>query len=162
MPGFWSSSLFADITLIVQILFFLVLCAGVVAQLQGKYKWHDRLQAPVVVLNILFIVVVMMPTFRLVAGELPGGLSKVPTLVTVIHAGLGAVAQLLAIYCLLAGFKILPRKTGALRYWMWATYTFWTAAVIFGIGVYITFYLINDNVSADTEPAEDAHSALFE
>ena len=53
--GFFGPNLLADITLVIQILFFLILCAGVVAQLQGKYKWHDRLQAPVVVLNILFI-----------------------------------------------------------------------------------------------------------
>jgi len=141
MSGFWSSSLFADITLVVQILFYLVLCAGVVAQLQENYKWHDRLQIPVVVLNIFFIIFVMMPTFRSVAGELPAGITQVPTLVTVIHATLGAIAQLLAIYCLLAGLKILPRKIGRLRYWMWAAFTAWTATVIFGIGVYMTFYL---------------------
>ena len=76
MPGFWSASLFADITLIVQILFYLVLCAGVIAQLTGRYHLHDKFQAPVVVLNIVFIIFVMIPTFRFVAGDLPGNLSQ--------------------------------------------------------------------------------------
>ena len=152
MPGFWSSNLFADVTLVVQILFYLVLCAGVVAQLQGKYKWHDRFQIPVVVLNIFFILFVMVPTFSSIRG---GSLSDVPTIVTLIHAGLGTVAQLLAIYCLLAGLKMLPRKIGVLRYWMWAAYTAWTVTIVFGIGVYITFYLTPTS-AADVVAEHDA------
>jgi len=138
--GFFGPSLVADVTLVVEILFFLVLCAGVVAQLQEKYKWHDRLQTPVVVLNLLFIGLVMLPSFSRAAGTLPAGLGQVPTMVALFHGTLGAVAQLLAIYCLLAGFKILPRKIGVLRYWMWATFTVWTFTVIFGITVYMLYY----------------------
>lgn len=138
--GFFGPSLLADITLVVQILFYLVLCAGVVAQLQQKYKWHDRLQAPIVILNLFFIVFVMLPTFGSVTGSLATQPVQVPTLVTLIHGALGALAQILALYCLLAGFKILPRKIGVLRYWMWAAFSAWTATVIFGIGVYILFY----------------------
>jgi hypothetical protein len=131
----------ATITLIVQIVFFLVLCLGVVAQLRRKYKWHDRFQIPVVVLNIFFILFVMIPTFRdVVISDFPNGLSQVPTQVTAIHGTLGLMAQLLAIYCLLAGLKILPRKIGVLRYFMWAAFVFWTATLLFGIGVYTIFY----------------------
>ncbi len=136
----------ATITLIVQILFYLVLCAGVAVQLKANrgnphlHKWHDRLQAPVVVLNILFILFVMIPSFRALAGDLPAGLAEVPTLVTVIHVTLGTIAQLLAIYLLLAGFKVLPRKIGKLRYWMWTGFVAWTLTILFGIGVYILFY----------------------
>jgi N-acetylneuraminic acid mutarotase/uncharacterized membrane protein YozB (DUF420 family) len=139
MSGFWSSNLFADVTLVVQILFYLTLCAGVIVQLQGKYKWHDRLQIPVVVFNIFFILLVMAPTFRATLG---GPLNGIPPIVTLIHASLGTIAQLLAIYCLLAGIKVLPRKIGVLRTWMWAAFTAWTATIIFGIGVYIAFYLM--------------------
>lgn len=130
----------ATLTLIVEIVFYLVLCAGVTVQLKGLYKWHDRLQAPVVVLNLLFIIFVMIPTFRIVATDLPSGLSNVPTLVTTIHALLGTIAQGLSIYMFLAGFKFVPRKIGVLRYWMWTTFVFWTLTVLFGIGVYILFY----------------------
>ncbi|MCB0190523.1 MAG: hypothetical protein KDJ65_01120 [Anaerolineae bacterium] len=132
---------FATITLIVEILFYLTLCAGVVAQLRGAYKWHDRFQAPVVVLNIFFILFVMLPTFRAVVFGSSGSLSSVPTLITAIHGLLGTIAQGLAIYCLLAGFKILPRKIGVLRYWMWATFVAWTATVLFGVGVYFVYYM---------------------
>lgn len=140
---------FATITIIVEILFYLVLCAGVVVQLRKAYHWHDRLQAPIVILNIFFILFVMIPTFRAVVfNPNSGGLSEVPTLVTLIHGVLGTIAQLLAIYCLLAGFKILPRKIGTLRYWMWATFVAWTATVMFGVGVYLVYYVNNSSASS--------------
>ncbi len=138
--GFFGPSLLADITLVTQILFFLILSAGVVAQLLEKYKLHARLQGPVVILNLLLIIFVMFPKFQTVSGEFTARLSDPPVIVTVIHAALGIVAQLLALYCLLAGIKILPQKSGSLRYWMWLTYTAWTATVIFGISVYIFSY----------------------
>ncbi len=137
----------ATIILIIEILFFFVLCAGVVVQLRANqgnphlYVWHDRLQAPVVVLNLLLIIFFMVPTFQaVVLGNIPRGLSQIPTLVTAIHGILGTIAQGLSIYCLLAGFKILPRKIGVLRYWMWAAFIAWTVTILFGIGVYVVFY----------------------
>jgi uncharacterized membrane protein YozB (DUF420 family) len=138
--GFFGPSMMADITLVVQILFYFVLSAGVIAQLQGHYKTHDRLQVPVVILNIFFIIFVMVPTFRGLSSSMSARLTQLPVMVTAAHAMLGSVAQLLSIYCLLAGLKILPRRIGALRYWMWGAYFAWTVAVIFGIGVYIVYY----------------------
>ncbi|MEM7347193.1 MAG: kelch repeat-containing protein [Chloroflexota bacterium] len=143
------------VTLVVQILFFLVLCAGVAVQLmanrgnQDLYKWHDRLQAPVVVLNILFIIFVMMPTFgAVIPGSLPP--ADVPMWVTLLHGILGTIAQGLAIYCLLAGFKILPRKIGTLRYYMWAAFIAWSLALLFGIGVYFVFHAGSGSGGAPT------------
>lgn len=152
--GFFGPSLLADITLVIQILFYLSLCAGVVSQLQKKYKWHDRFQIPVVVLNIFFIIFVMIPTFAGVAGQLPGG--GPPAWVTVVHAFLGTLAQGLGLYCMLAGLKYLPRKIGVLRYWMWAAFSTWTATIIFGITVYILFY---GGASASTGQAVGEHNA---
>ena len=138
--GFFGPSLLADITLTVEILFYLILSAGAVAQLLGKMKLHAWLQAPVVILNVLFIVLVMTPTFWELSRSASAQLDQIPVLVTVIHAMLGTVAQILSIYCLLAGFKVLPRKIGILRYWMWGAYTAWTATIVFGIGVYLIYY----------------------
>jgi uncharacterized membrane protein YozB (DUF420 family) len=138
--GFFGPSLVADVSLVVQILFYLVLSGGVVAQLLHKEKLHHWLQAPVVILNLLFILFLMAPVFVGISRNLPGDLARVPVLVSTAHAILGLTAQLISIYCLLAGFEILPRKIGVLRFRMWAAYTTWTAAVIFGVVVYILFY----------------------
>lgn len=149
----------ATINLIIQILFYLTLCAGVVAQLRGKYKWHDRFQAPVVILNIFFILFVMVPTFRAIAGEIPSGLAQTPIWVTTVHATLGTIAQLLGIYMFLAGFKYVPRKIGVLRYYMWTTFIFWTLTVLFGIGVYIMFYTGDSSAETATVAEHDADLA---
>jgi hypothetical protein len=144
MSGFLGTNgnLLTDITLVVQILFFIVLCAGVTVQLlasRGRphlFHWHDKLQSPVVVLNLLFIILVMIPTFIGVASSGGGGGSWVP----ITHGTLGLLAEGVAIYCLLAGFKILPRKIGVLRYFMWTAFVLWTITLLFGIGVYFAFY----------------------
>jgi len=160
--GFLGSggNLLVDFTLVIQILFFIVLCAGVAVQLaanRGKpdlYKWHDRLQAPVVVLNLLFIIFVMLPAFGAVAGNL-SNFGSTSTWVPFIHGLLGLAAQGVAIYCLLAGFKILPRKIGVLRYWMWTAFTLWAITLLFGIAVYLTYY----GGSAAGSPAIPEHEA---
>ena len=141
-PGFFgtNASLLADLNLVIQIVLFIVLCIGVMAQRKQKYHWHDKLQAPVVVLNFFFILLIMWPAFQGISGEIPANLSQTYVLVPTLHAIFGLIAEGLAIYCLLAGFKILPRKIGELRYWMWACFVFWTASIMFGVGTYIVWY----------------------
>ncbi len=58
-----GASLGADLTLVVQTLFFIVLTIGVVAQRFRKYKAHDLLQTSVVVLNFFFIIFLMVASF---------------------------------------------------------------------------------------------------
>ncbi|MCI0395313.1 MAG: plastocyanin/azurin family copper-binding protein [Chloroflexi bacterium] len=133
----------ADLTLIVQTLFYLALLVGIAAQLRRKYKWHDRIQAPVVVLNLFFIFFIMVVSLR--EAQILSTLPKRPGdpfyLAAGLHAILGTVTEGLAIYCLLAGFKILPRKIGRLKHFMRATYALWTVTFLFGLGTYYVWYL---------------------
>jgi hypothetical protein len=106
----------------------------------------------VVVLNLFFIAFVMIPTLIAIVGS---GVGNTPPLVLA-HAGFGVLAQGLAIYCLLAGLKILPRKIGVLRWFMWTTFVLWTITLLLGIGLYISFYTGGDSAgSAATEHAAD-------
>lgn len=138
-----SATLGADLALVAEIAFFLLLCVGVVAQRRRHYRLHDWIQTPVVLLNLALIVFIMVASFReqQVAGTLPERPADPYYLVVAIHAGLGLVAEGLALYCLLAGHQILPRKIGRLRYWMWGTFGVWTVAVLFGVGTYGVWYL---------------------
>lgn len=135
-----GAPLLQDINIVVQIVFFIMLCLGIIAQRRGLYKWHDRLQTPAVVLNLLFIGLVMVPSARFVVREIPARLSETYYLIPTVHIILGSLSEGLAIYCMLAGFKILPRKIGVLRYFMWTSFILWTATVIFGIGIYTIWY----------------------
>jgi len=138
-----TSYLGADLALVGELLFFVLICIAVCAQRRGKYHWHDRIQTPVVLLNLGFVFVVMVLSLRY--EQVPARFVERPFepfyLVVAIHAVLGTSAALLSVYCLLAGHKILPRKIGRLRYWMWATYILWTAAVTMGVVTYIVWYL---------------------
>ncbi len=133
-----QASLLTDITLVIQVVFFFVLCLGVVAQLLKRHKLHDRLMIPVVALNFVFIGFVMLPSF---VGVSRGDSTELPVSIAWIHAILGSIAQGLATYCWLAGVKILPRRIGRLRYWMWVTFFFWGATVAFGIATYVLWYV---------------------
>lgn len=141
-----------DLTLIAEIILFLAVTAGVVAQRRGRYRLHDWIQTPAVVLNLLLISFVMVTSFidNEVASTLPQRPGDAYYLVVAVHAGLGLAAALLAVYCLLAGHKILPRRIGRLRYWMWATYGFWTAALIAGVATYFVWYMQPATAVADT------------
>ncbi|MBI1878689.1 MAG: anti-sigma factor [Chloroflexi bacterium] len=138
MKGFLGTdaSLIADFNLVIHILMFIVLCLGVTAQLGRKYHWHDRFQIPVVVLNILLILFIMLPSYLTIAPDVPANLTKSFFLVPTIHVIVGLLAQGVATYCLLAGLKILPRKIGMLRIWMWIAFVLWTIATLLGIGIY--------------------------
>lgn len=142
IPGFLGTggNLLVDLTLVIEILFYISLCLGVTAQLRKQYKWHDRFQIPVVVLNLFFIAFVMIPTIMAIVST---GLASMPPLVLA-HAGVGVLAQLVAVYCLLAGLKILPRKIGVLRWFMWTAFVLWTITLLLGIGLYISFYTGGD------------------
>jgi plastocyanin/uncharacterized membrane protein YozB (DUF420 family) len=133
----------SDFALVAEIAFFIAVCLGVVAQRRGKYKLHDWIQTPVVILNLLLIIFVMVTSFlgQRVISTLPQRPGDVYYLVVALHAALGLIAEGLAIYALLAGHQILPRKIGRLRYWMWATFGFWTAALIAGVGTYYVWYM---------------------
>lgn len=152
-----GASLGADLALIFEVLFFVVLTIGVVAQRRGKYHWHDRLQIPVVLLNLLFIAFIMIASFQeqQVREILPQRPTDPYYLIVAIHAVLGTLAQLFSIYCLLAGVKILPRKVGTLRYWMWLTYILWILAVTVGVATYYVWYL-RDTGAADIAVIDDA------
>lgn len=155
-----DANFITDITLLAEIIFFIAVCVGVVAQRRGHYKLHDWIQTPVVVLNLLLIIFVMVTSFigQRVVSTLPQRPTDAYYLVVAIHAVLGLIAEGLAIYALLAGHNILPRKIGRLRYWMWATFGFWTAALIAGVATYYIWYMQSPEPVAEVPVAETAES----
>jgi len=151
-----GATLGADITLIVQFIFFFGLSFGIVMQLLGKYNVHRFIQAPIVILNFFFIIFIMVASFF--RQDVATTLIKRPTdlyyIAPFIHAGLGIIAQGLAMYLLLAGFKILPQKIGTLRYFMWATYGFWILAISFGFATYAAWYIFDSGGVVEVSQVE--------
>jgi len=140
-----SATLASDITLILQIIFFVAVCVGAVVQRFKKYRLHDWIQTPVVILNLILVVVVMIASFRRqqVIQTLPQRPTDLYYVTAFLHAGLGLVTALLSVYLLLAGHKILPRRIGQLRYFMWAGLVFWTLTFLCGVTTYLTWYVFS-------------------
>lgn len=153
-----DADLISDLTLVAEILLFLAISVGVVAQRRRRYRLHDWIQTPVVVLNLLLIISVMVASFmeQEVASTLPRRPTDPYYLAVAAHALLGLITVTLAVYALLAGHKILARKIGRLRYWMWATYAFWAATVVAGVFTYYIWYVQAPPAVAQAPPESSA------
>jgi plastocyanin/uncharacterized membrane protein YozB (DUF420 family) len=150
-----GATLGADITLVVQVGLYLLLCLGIAAQLLKKYRAHDLIQTPVVLINLFFIIFLMGASFMeaRVITTLPKRPGDPYYLTVALHAFIGTTAALLAVYCLLAGWKILPRKIGTLKHFMRLTFLVWSAAIFFGLGTYYFWYVRTPEAVAVTEIA---------
>lgn len=136
-----NASFRVDLTLVLELLLWVGLIVGIVVQRQNKWKYHDWIATSVVVANLFLIGFVMVGTFRGISGGIPNDLGQPFVLFPTVHAVLGTIGEVIGLYCLLAGHQILPRRIGALRYWMWTAFGFWTAAMVLGVATYVVFYV---------------------
>ena len=95
-------------------------------------------------LNLVMIALVMSPSFRQVAPQLPAGLRDRYYAIATAHAALGTVAELLGLYIILvAATKLVPRR---LRFdnwklWMRTELVLWWAVLLIGAGTYYVWYM---------------------
>lgn len=87
----------------------------------------------------------MMPSFRRsFAPPLPAALLNSYYVLAAVHAALGALAELFAVYVLLvAGTNILPRGLRFTRYkpWMRTALALWWLVLFLGVGTYVRWYV---------------------
>jgi len=159
--------------LTIQILMGVVLLVGMMLARQKKYTAHGICQSLVVVLNLIPILFFMVPVFhRGVQPRLFQNLSNPFYLVSGLHAFVGTVAELFALYILLVGWKLLP---SALRFenykkFMRTGLGLWWLTILLGVGTYYVWYLkpaakstvsttqqttnTNANTSSESKPKE--------
>ena len=141
-----AASLAADRALVIEMGMGVALIAGTVLARLRHYRAHAWCQSAVVVLNLAMIVQFMVPSFRRqVAPEIPAGLGEVHYAVAMAHGVLGTVAELFALYVVVAtGTKIVPKR---LRYsrsrynpWMRAALVLWLVTLLSGLATYVQWY----------------------
>jgi uncharacterized membrane protein YozB (DUF420 family) len=141
-----AAPLSSDAILIIELGMGLALLAGARLARRKRYRAHAWCQSVVVLLNLAAILLTMVPSFRQSFATLtPAGLTKSYYLLAAVHATLGTVAELLALYILLvAGTNILPGRLRFTRYrtWMRAALVFWWAALLLGLATYVRWYLV--------------------
>ena len=139
-----AAPLASDLTLIIEITMGLALIVGMLLARKRRYRAHAWCQSTVVLLNLVPITLTMASSFRRsFAPPLPGlhnwyyGLAAV-------HAGLGALTELLGLYILtVAGTALVPRHLRFTRYkaWMRTTLAMWWLALLLGLATYFRWYV---------------------
>ena len=145
MQGFLGAggTFAADLNLLLQVTMALALTVGMFLARQKHYFAHGCVQSTVVILNLIPIAMIMLPSFRQqVAPQVPAGLSDKYYSVALAHTMVGSLAELLGLYVILTGMKLLPESIRFRNYkvWMRSTLGVWWVAVALGIFTYVTWY----------------------
>jgi uncharacterized membrane protein YozB (DUF420 family) len=141
----------ADEVLVAELSMGVALIVGTVLARLRYYRAHAWCQSAVVLLNLLPILWFMMPSFRREAvPEIPGGLSESYYWIATAHGVLGTVAEVLALYVVLAaGTNLLPTRLRFVRYkqWMRLALTLWWIELVLGLALYVQWYGLPRRVS---------------
>lgn len=146
MRGFLgtAASLRADLNLLIQIIMGIALLAGALLARRKRYAAHAACMTAVLLLNLVMIVLVMWPSFhQLVLPRLPGRLGRRFYAVAAVHGALGATAEILGLYILLAaGTNWLPDALRFRRWrlWMRMDLALWWTVLLLGIATYFVWY----------------------
>jgi hypothetical protein len=135
---------YADLALLLEIAMGLALLAGAVLARLRRFRLHAWCQSVVVLLNLVVILVVMTPSFRVRVGpKIPVKLGQAYYTVATAHAALGSVAEIGGLYILLAvGTKVLPQRFRITEYkrWMRTVLVLWWLVLLLGFATYARWY----------------------
>ncbi len=139
-----AAPLAAHIVLLTEILMGLALIAGGVLARCRRYRAHACCQSAVVLLNLPLIAYFMARSFsRAVAPGLFAHLDRSYYWLAAVHGTLGASAELLTLYILLAaGTNLLPHRFRLARYklWMRLALALWWLVLLLGLATYLRWY----------------------
>jgi uncharacterized membrane protein YozB (DUF420 family) len=135
----------ADLNLVIQVAMGIALIAGTFLARAKRYKAHGACQASVLLLNLVMIAVVMWPAFSgLVIPRIPARLARRSVAIPALHGILGAAAEILGLYIVLAaGTSVLPKAWRFTRWklWMRVEMALWSVVLVTGLGTYYVWYV---------------------
>jgi uncharacterized membrane protein YozB (DUF420 family) len=139
-----AAPLGANVVLASEVVMGLALLAGGLLARRRRYRAHAWCQSVVVLLNLPLVGYFMARSFwRVVVPGLPAHLGRPYYWLTTVHGALGACAELLGLYILLAaGTHLLPQPLRLVRYklWMRAALGLWWVVSILGLATYLRWY----------------------
>src|ERR1700722_7956257 len=146
MNGFFraGAGLKANFNLVSQLAMGLALIGGGLLARSKHYIAHGLFQSAVLLLNLIMIAFVMWPSFYgQVLPALPKHLTDGHYGAATAHGILGAVAELLGLYIVLAvGTEVLPRRLRIIRLklWMRIELILWWLVIVTGVLTYYVWY----------------------
>jgi uncharacterized membrane protein YozB (DUF420 family) len=140
-----AAPLDADIILLLEIVMGVGLLIGALLARLRRFRAHAWCQSALVLLNVVLIVLTMIPSFRAhVSPKIPLKLNKTYYALPTVHAALGTVTELAALYILLAaGTSVLPQKFRIANYklWMRSVLLLWWIVLLMGFATYARWYV---------------------
>jgi uncharacterized membrane protein YozB (DUF420 family) len=134
----------ANINLVSQLAMGVALIGGALLARAKRYTAHGICQAAVLLLNLIAIAFVMLPSFYgRVAPALPKHMTDLYYGAATAHGILGAIAELLGLYILLAvGTDIVPHRVRISRWklWMRVELVLWWVVIVTGVLTYYVWY----------------------
>ena len=134
----------ANFNLVSQVAMGVALIGGALLARAKRYTAHGICQAAVLLLNLIMIAFIMWPSFYgQVLPALPRHLTDRYYGAATAHGILGAVAELLGLYIVLAvGTNILPRRVRISRWklWMRIELVLWWVLIVTGVLTYYVWY----------------------
>ncbi len=131
-----------EITAALELAMGLALVMGAMLARKGRYRAHAWCQAAVVLLNLWVVAAGMVPVYhRRVIAALSTGSLSLRYLLTTIHGATGILAELFAVYILLAaGTRLLPKRLRFADYksWMRGALALWWLVLLLGLAVYVS------------------------
>lgn len=140
-----AASRYADLVLLLEIAMGLALLIGAMLARVRRFRLHAWCQSVVVLLNMVVILVVMIPSFRVRVGpKIPARLGQPYYTLATAHAALGSIAEIGGLYILLAvGTNVLPQKFRMTQYkrWMRSVLVLWWLVLFLGFLTYARWYI---------------------
>jgi uncharacterized membrane protein YozB (DUF420 family) len=141
----FDGPLSANLNLAAQVALAAAMTVGAICARRKHYRAHGIIEASVVLLNLALIGAYMLPSFpRHIWRKSPAVLTRPYLAIVIIHAVLGAAAELLGLYVVLsAATKLLPGRFRIQNYklWMRITFVFWWLALVAGGALYYYWYV---------------------
>ena len=139
-----GAGLKANFNLVTQLAMGVALIGGAFLARAKRYTAHGICQSAVLLLNLIMIAFVMWPSFcGQVLPALPRHLTDGYYGAATAHGILGAVAELLGLYIVLAvGTETLPRRVRIIRLklWMRIELILWWLVIVTGVLTYYVWY----------------------
>ena len=139
-----GAGLEANFNLVVQLAMGVALIAGAILARAKHYAAHGTCQTAVLLLNLIVIAFVMLPSFfGRVMPALPKHVTDSYYGVATAHGVLGAIAELLGLYIVLAvGTNTVPHRLRISRWklWMRIELVLWWLVIVTGVLTYHVWY----------------------
>jgi len=137
-----NAVLIVDLTLLIQIIAFILLTGALYYKAKKNFKLHGSLMGVALMLHFINFLFAMLPSFIGGFSYLTGEINNIGVQTLWVHAVTGALSLILGFFLLIAWLPKYTDLSGCFKRkrLMDATTLLWSVSLVFGILTYIIFY----------------------